>query len=229
MPEQPDVAAIQQIHHIARQLAERQGLDEEQVEEICGHLEDKLLAYLSGEVRITPDDAVLLARAHFGDAVGIARQLAYEVHPIRPELHRRRTLMRTAIFTAAATLIGLPGTLLLFGDPPASLHGLLIGGLILLGCLAVLESGVLLAALTDPQSRWQRVVAAGFVFPALAVLFVALAAGLNALSTYWHLPMRGGYAVIAAIELACLIGHVFLFLLLALPLRGKSEKFSVAL
>lgn len=224
MPEQPDEAALGQIHDIARQLAQRQGLSEEETEEICGHLEDKLLAYMRGEIGVTREDALLLARAHFGDAAGVARQLAYRGDPPRPELVRRRMIVRTAILTAAFTLIGLPGALLLFGGPPENLRDLVLGGLVLLGCLAVLESGVLLAALTNPHRRWQRIVASVFLLPALLLSCVALATGFREFGAHWRLPTQGGYAVIVTIELACLIGHVLLLLLLAMPLRRAIDQ-----
>ena len=133
-------------------------------------------------------------------------------------------LIRTSIFTAVATLVALPGTLLLFGQPATTLRDLLMGAAVLLGCLLVIESGVLLAGLTNPQSRWQRIVSAAFILPALAMLYLALVAGLDAFKANWRLPAQGGYAVIIATVLACLLGHALLLLLLALPVREPNEQ-----
>ena len=44
-------------------------------EELYGHLEDKLLAYLSGEEKLTEEDALVLVREHFGNADNLKRLL----------------------------------------------------------------------------------------------------------------------------------------------------------
>jgi hypothetical protein len=43
--------------------------------EILGHLEEKLSGYLSGEEKLTEDDALLLVERHFGDLRKIGREL----------------------------------------------------------------------------------------------------------------------------------------------------------
>lgn len=48
-------------------------------EELCGHVEDKVLGYLSGEVPVSEDDAFMLAREHFGDRRRL-KELLSEVH-----------------------------------------------------------------------------------------------------------------------------------------------------
>src|SRR5271170_1985610 len=70
--------SLEKIRALCRDLAARQGLDDEARDELCGHMEDKLMGYLSGEVKITEEDALLLVRSHFGDAEKIARQVAGE-------------------------------------------------------------------------------------------------------------------------------------------------------
>jgi hypothetical protein len=47
--------------------------------ELRGHIEDKILAYINGEQRMTEADAFVLAREHFGDREQLNRVLA-EVH-----------------------------------------------------------------------------------------------------------------------------------------------------
>jgi len=75
MPEETDASILSDLRALCTELAARQGLSDEAREEICGHLEDKLLGYLKGQIEITTEDALLLVRAHFGDARGVARQI----------------------------------------------------------------------------------------------------------------------------------------------------------
>jgi len=75
MRESPSQSSIDKIRALCGQMAESQSLDEATRDELCGHLEDKLAGYLSGDVKITEEDALLLVRAHFGDAERIGRQL----------------------------------------------------------------------------------------------------------------------------------------------------------
>jgi len=160
MAEQLDEAALKQIRQITQELARQQGLSADDAEEIGGHLEDKLLASFRGEARITLEDALLLSRAHFGDAAGVARQVSYKRYLPEPRWTRHQTIVKTAIATAVSTLIVLPGALLLFSDPPrGSFHPLLVASTIIYAGLGVLESGVLLAARADLTSRVQRLVA----------------------------------------------------------------------
>lgn len=219
MPEQLDEAALEQIRQITQELARQQGLSADDAEEIGGHLEDKLLAYFRGEARITLEDALLLARAHFGDAAGVAKQVSYKRYVPEPSWTRHQAIVKTAIATAISTLIVLPAALLLFGDPPrGSFHPLLIATTIIYAGLGVLESGVVLAARADLKSRSQRLVAGLFIVPALGVLIVALIGGMGAVSAHWDRSTRGGYAMIALVVLACLLGHAMLLLLLSHPI-----------
>ncbi len=55
------------LHVLAREIGRRRRLDNDAVEELYGHLEDKTLGYLSGEENLSEADAVLLTREHFGD------------------------------------------------------------------------------------------------------------------------------------------------------------------
>lgn len=219
MPEQLDEAALKQIRQITQELARQQGLSDDDAEEIGGHLEDKLLAYFRGEARITLEDALLLARAHFGDAAGVARQISYKRYLPDARWTRHQTIVKTAIATAVSTLIVLPGALLLFGDPPrGSFHPLLIASTIIFAGLGILESGVLLAARADLKSRWQRLISGLFILPALAVLVMGLIGGIGAVSAHWDMAARGGYVMIAFVVLLCLLGHAMLLLLLSQPI-----------
>jgi hypothetical protein len=77
MPELPETGAAK-IRSLCHELAARYRLDDDTRDELCGHLEDKLAGYLSGEVKTTEDDALALVRAHFGDAEQVARLLGRE-------------------------------------------------------------------------------------------------------------------------------------------------------
>jgi hypothetical protein len=226
MPEPLNQSAIEQIHQIVRQLARKQGLDAEEVEEIGAHLEDKLLGYLSGEVRITEGDALLLARAHFGDAAGVAKQLA-DSDVAGPEAPRRRQIRSIATKTALCTLVFLPIALVLFAQTPDMLPNLFGAGLIILVGLGILEAGVLLAARTNLRSRWQRAVAAAFVIPSLVVLPLASISGMSAFAAHFNSAARAGYGIIVATVLASWTGHCLLFLLLASPLPRTRPKVAI--
>jgi hypothetical protein len=224
MPEQLDESQIEQIRQISGQLARKRGLSADQSEEIVGHLEDKLLGYLNGEVRITPADALLLARAHFGDAAGTAWQLAASNRAAGTQSRRQMKIRSTATRTGICTLVALPIAVVLHGQTLENLHSLLQAMLILMTGLGALELGVLLAARTDVRSPWQRAVAAGLLAPSLAVLSTILISGLSALSGNWSSPTRAGDGMILLIVFASLVGHGILFFLLAAPLRRRSEK-----
>lgn len=104
MPEQPTESSRQKIRSLCRQLADRHRLDEPTRDELCGHLEDKLSAYLSGELRITEEDALHLVRAHFGDAAQIARRLRREQSGSAEFLSG--TIDAARLYTATLILVG---------------------------------------------------------------------------------------------------------------------------
>jgi hypothetical protein len=76
MPDAPSESTMRNIRSLCQQLADRHGLDAEARDELCGHFEDKLSAYLSGTLPITEEDALHLVRAHFGDADRISRRIS---------------------------------------------------------------------------------------------------------------------------------------------------------
>ena len=78
-------------------------LDTEIQRELCAHMEDKVLAYLSGREIVTFDDALILTRAHFGEPA-VLKGLMCAVHAVdtRDTLARR---LVAAMF--AATLLSI--------------------------------------------------------------------------------------------------------------------------
>lgn len=55
------------IRALCEEIAQRDELDDDIQDELCGHIEDKMLGYLVGKEAVTEDDALLLAAEHFGD------------------------------------------------------------------------------------------------------------------------------------------------------------------
>jgi len=78
------------LQGLCRQITVAHELDPEIQEELYGHMEDKLLAYLSGEERLSEADALVLVREHFGDA-GVLKELFQDAHAsaVRMTLARR--------------------------------------------------------------------------------------------------------------------------------------------
>jgi hypothetical protein len=78
------------IEELAQEIAGANDLDSEIGAELRGHIEDKVAGYLSGEVRPSERDAMLLARAHFGDPAMVSVFLA-RVHgrPVGMTLFRQ--------------------------------------------------------------------------------------------------------------------------------------------
>jgi hypothetical protein len=74
-------------------------LDPEIQEELYGHMEDKLHAYLKGEEPLTEEDAFILVREHFGDPA-VLKDLLQEVHAHAVHV----TLARRIAAAVAATM-----------------------------------------------------------------------------------------------------------------------------
>ncbi len=96
---------------LARKITVAHDLDPEIQEELYGHIEDKLLAYMSGEERISDEDAFILVREHFGDAK-VLRSMFAEVHEAAATLALGRVIGAACVITLAVTwlrtLLALP-------------------------------------------------------------------------------------------------------------------------
>lgn len=62
-----------QIRALCESIAQRDQLGHDVQEELCAHIEDKMLGYLAGKEAVTEDDALLLATEHFGDSRNVTR------------------------------------------------------------------------------------------------------------------------------------------------------------
>lgn len=80
------------IHALCSRISVANSLDQEIQEELFSHLEEKLLAYLSGKEKITEEDAFILVREHFGDPV-ILKGLLKDVHTARGRIYSGRFAM----------------------------------------------------------------------------------------------------------------------------------------
>ena len=84
MDDQLNACTQNRMRALCSKISVAHDLDPEIREELYGHMEDKLLAYLNGEEPVTEDDAYILVREHFGDPAvlkGLLQDVhAYEVH-----------------------------------------------------------------------------------------------------------------------------------------------------
>ncbi|MBN2311677.1 MAG: hypothetical protein JXR94_22050 [Candidatus Hydrogenedentes bacterium] len=79
-----------QIQALCRKISVAHHLDAEIQEELSGHMEDKLAAYLDGEEALSEQDAFILVREHFGDPAALKGLLQdVHVHEAHVSLARR--------------------------------------------------------------------------------------------------------------------------------------------
>ncbi len=138
----PTPETLQQMRDLCKKISVAHDLDATIQEELRGHMEDKLLAYLSGEELLSEQDAFILVREHFGDPATI-KALLQDAHPgaVRDSLARRfGAILVTAMAIGALVFSLFPGNWLW--------HALLNY------CAPPLLLGLLLL-------RWQRMIAAG--------------------------------------------------------------------
>lgn len=79
------------IDELCRKISVAHTLDREIQEELRGHMEDKLLAYLNGQEPLTEDDALLLVREHFGDPAKL-KSMFQRVHVVDTRVSFARRL-----------------------------------------------------------------------------------------------------------------------------------------
>lgn len=101
----------QKARDLARKITVAHDLDPEIQEELYGHIEDKLLAYKSGEEQVSDDDAFILVREHFGDAK-VLRSMFAEVHEVAATVTLGRLIGAACVITLAVAwlckLLALP-------------------------------------------------------------------------------------------------------------------------
>ncbi len=80
------------IRSLCSGITSANNLDKEIHEELCSHLEEKTLAYLSGREKVTEEDAFILVREHFGDPANL-KGLLKKVHKARGREYKGRFAM----------------------------------------------------------------------------------------------------------------------------------------
>lgn len=221
MADTPEPVAVAKIRGLCGELAARHGLDDQTCDELCGHLEDKLLAYLDGSCRVSEDDALLLVRAHFGEADAIAQKLGGG--PVAGGVVKRQ-LHSAALATAVVSLVLFPACALVIMCAVSGVVRGIVATAIGVAFLAFVELGLYLAARADPRSPWQRLVAALALIAPLFVFWRFLAYGV---SLYPSLsigkPFFNFYIAIAATAFVSFVCHLWLLALLLRPVRIRRD------
>ena len=92
----PTVA--QKARALCRKITVAHALDAEIQEELYGHIEDKLIGYVRGEIPVSEDDAMHLVSEHFGDPATI-KSLFRDVHTTEVAVSQGRRLSAAALVT----------------------------------------------------------------------------------------------------------------------------------
>lgn len=203
--------AFEAIRSLCADFAARYGLDADIRDELCGHLEDQVSGYLSGQIPLSPEDAVLLAKAHFGDLSGVCAAMSggRELRDSR-QAGKPRLISSIAALTGVLMFLGLPACALGLGATFRAALEMVAG-------IAVLEAGVLLAVHADLQSRWQRAVAAVLLLPTIALTGALLTSPLGPVSLQPPIHLAEVQLTISLTAFLALLGHLALFILMCRP------------
>jgi len=94
----------EEIRTLCRKISVAHNLDAEIREELYGHMEDKLIAYLDGEETLAERDALILVREHFGNP-SVVKGLLQDAHAYEADVSLARRLAAVAIVTAGVTVL----------------------------------------------------------------------------------------------------------------------------
>ena len=92
------------IEGFCRKITVAYDIDNDIKEELYGHIEDKLLDYLNGEVKLTEDDAFVLVREHFGNPETV-KVLLMEAHEHESQKSSVRELLTNSVLVMSAGTI----------------------------------------------------------------------------------------------------------------------------
>ncbi len=191
MPDSLRPDTLERIRALCAKISVSFDLDPDIQEELRGHLEDKLLAYMSGEERLTEDDAFILVREHFGSPAAI-KTLFQGVHTQRYHAGFARRIV-AALAATSGVLIAQSALFLLmtlalilwadrYGVSDAARVFLAVVMATIQAAGAVLTGYVLY--------RWQQRLNEGFQpwfvrwpMPAMAALVIAMALVQRAIPT----------------------------------------------
>jgi hypothetical protein len=93
-----------EIEALARQISVAHRLDAEIQAELRGHVEDKVRGYVNGEVRVSEADALLLAKAHFGEAE-VIRGMFRRVHGAAHAVSLGRRLAAAVVASQVVVMV----------------------------------------------------------------------------------------------------------------------------
>lgn len=150
------------VDEIVRKVTVAHNLDADIQEELCGHIEDKLLAYVNGEEPVTEDDAFVLVQQHFGDPSTIKAQFQ-SVHAVDTHISLARRLAAiVVVHVAMFTAVALVQAVVLSGIVSAQLESGQIG----INALALLPVNIVVIVLQTAiiwriLAAWERRIRAG--------------------------------------------------------------------
>lgn len=121
MPERMSDAAAARVEALCDKAAGPGG-DDAIRRELRGHMEDELLAYLSGQRPLSEEDALILVEKHFGDPA-VVRSLLEEVHQVPHHVPREVPLLPRLVGIVVVALAGGLANSLILGAT-----GWLLGG-----------------------------------------------------------------------------------------------------
>jgi len=84
------------IQELCKKISVAHNLDVEIQEELQGHMEDKLIAYLNGEEELDEKDAFILVREHFGEPA-VVKGLLRDVHAYEAQVSFGRRISAALI------------------------------------------------------------------------------------------------------------------------------------
>lgn len=99
-----DSKVMAQVDALCRKISVAEDIDPQIREELRGHMEDKLRAYMAGEETLTEDDALILVKEHFGDPA-VLKALLQEVHAQEAAVSLGRRLAAVAVVTLAVDVL----------------------------------------------------------------------------------------------------------------------------
>lgn len=146
----------EEIRTLCRKISVAHDLDVEIQEELYGHMEDKLIAYLDGEEALAEEDAFILVREHFGNPSAL-KGLLQDVHAYEADVSLARRLAAALIVTTGVSVVCLYCLYLARAVPlwpPAGVFGGFQASLAAVSALTVVFSWLLLW-------YWQRRLDAG--------------------------------------------------------------------
>ncbi len=104
MPDSISRETREQLEALCRKISVSHKIDVELRRELYGHMEDRLLAHMNGEIPLTEQDAFILVREHFGDPAMIKEQIQ-EVHAEEAASYLGRRLLAAFAASTAANFI----------------------------------------------------------------------------------------------------------------------------